>query len=220
MSSVLKYVIRVCRLAGVLLNRILNMVFLRALFISLMFIMALNPAQADNDKQHFYRNFWNPTFNIQRLNYCSLDGRACGLTLAHRYCNIMGYQEASDAIIDYNVGVTHYLLTHARCTGWQCNGFMLITCKNKFHHQPAKDYAYREQRFMFPRFSHYRIDWCYDNGKGCGQRVAYSFCRRMGYRHAKHYKKEMHVAATKALGNQRLCFGQACNGFIEITCYR
>ena len=221
MNSVLKYVIRVCRLAKVELRRIVNMFFFRYPIIIIFITMALIcPAKAGHHDQNFYRNFWNPTFNVQRLNYCSLDGKVCGLNVAHRYCNMMGYEKASEAIIDYNVGVTHYLLTNARCTGWQCNGFMLITCKNKFHHQPAKDYYYREQRFTFPRFAHYRVDWCYNNGKGCGKRVANSFCRRMGYRYAQGYKKEAQIAATKALGNQRLCFGGACNGFSEITCYR
>ncbi len=197
------------------------MAFFRYSIIGLFLIItSIGYAKDGPSELSFYRNFWNPAFNSQRLSYCSLDEKLCGQGIANRYCHLMGYHEASEAIIDYNVGVTHYLTTPARCTGWRCHGFMLITCKNNFHHQPTKDYYYREQRFVFPRFSHYRVDWCYKNGTQCGQRAAYSFCRRMGYRRVVHYNKEKHVAATKALGNQRLCFGRACSGFGYITCYR
>jgi hypothetical protein len=175
---------------------------------------------AENRKENFYRNFWNPTYHIQRLNYCSLDGQECGLAVATKYCKILGYEKADEAIIDYNVGLTNFISSKAQCRGWNCNGFTLITCVGKFSQKPTKNYVYRSQRFVFPRFDHYRIDWCYENGRGCGQRAAYSFCRRMGYMNAQYYKKQEHVSATKALGNHKLCFGDACDGFDSITCYR
>ena len=197
------------------------MVFFRYPIILLFLVISsIGQAKERHNDVNFYRNYWNPTFNIQRLSYCSLDGKTCGFSIANQYCHRMGYEKASEAIIDYNVGVTHYLSTHARCTGWRCHGFMLITCQNNFHHQPAQEYYYREQRFVFPRHSNYRVAWCYQNGRQCGKRPAYSFCRRMGYTQVKYFKKEDHVSATKALGNQRLCFGQNCHGFKEITCYR
>ncbi len=34
------------------------------------------------------------------------------------------------------------------------------------------------------------------------------------------YKKQENVQATKAIGNQKLCFGDQCRGFSSITCYR
>ena len=157
---------------------------------------------------------------MQRLNYCSLDGKECGLAIANKYCQTLGYEKADEAIIDYNVGLTHYFMSSAKCKGWGCNGFTLITCVGKFSDHLAKNYYYRSQRFVFPRFDHYRIDWCYKNGEECGQRAAYSFCRRMGYMNAQYYKKQEHVAATKALGNKKLCFGENCSGFSSITCYR
>lgn len=196
------------------------MPLIRYLFILLFFsITCFSQANADN-KLNFSRNFWSPTYNIERLSYCSFGGKECGLPVANRYCRLMGYEKATKEIIDYNVGLTNYLLSHARCKGWSCNGFMLITCTGAFHHKPPKNYYYRSQRFVFPRFGHYRIDWCYENGKGCGQQAAYSFCRRMGYKRAQHYKKEDGIGATKAIGNRRLCFGKQCSGFSAITCYR
>ena len=197
------------------------MPFHRHLIISLLIALLLCfQANAKNNQQMYSRNFWSPAFNLQRLNYCTLDGNECGLAVANKYCKMMGYEQADEAIIDYNVGVTNYFSPNARCKGWGCNGFKLITCTGNFSHQPEKNYYYRSQRYVFPRFDQYRIDWCYENGKGCGQRAAYSFCRRMGYMNAQYYKKQEDVAATKALGNQKLCFGDECNGFSSITCYR
>ena len=190
------------------------------LLVVLFAFTALIQADTLSDKHSFYRNLWSPAYNNQRLNYCSLDGKKCGLAVANDYCKMMGYEKASEAIIDYHVGETNYFLSNARCKGWHCNGFMLITCVGRFSHKPTQDYSYRSKRFVFPRFDNYRIDWCYKNGRGCGQRTANSFCRRMGYMSAQFFKKEEHVSATKAIGNQRLCFGDRCSGFSSITCYR
>ncbi len=192
----------------------------RHLIIVFVSCLLINKAGAGNSEQNFYRNFWNPTYHIQRLNYCTVDGKICGLGVATRYCQMMGYNKADQQIIDYNVGLTNYLLSRVMCKGWECNGFMLIRCVDKMSHTPPKNYYYRSAKFVFPRFGNYRVDWCYKEGHGCGQKVAYSFCRRMGYMKAQHYKKEPHVSATKALGNQKLCFGNECSGFSSISCYR
>ncbi len=194
--------------------------FHHPIIVLLLAISLSGQANAGVHQQTFSRNFWRPTFHIQRLNYCTLDGKECGLVVASKYCKMMGYERADEAIIDYNIGLTNYLLSSAQCKGWRCNGFMLITCAGDFSHKPGKNYYYRSQRFVFPRIAHYRIDWCYENGLGCGQRAAYSFCRRMGYMNAQYYKKQEDVSATKALGNQKLCFGEDCSGFSSITCYR
>ncbi len=168
----------------------------------------------------FFRNFWNPTYRGQRLNYCSFDGQKCGIPVAREYCQLLGYKDSDKAIIDYNLGITHYLKTRARCRGWECNGFMLIRCVGELSHKPPHSYYYRSQRFVFPRFNHYPVDWCYEDKKGCGQRAAFSFCRRMGYMKAKSFEKRTAVPSTKALGNQKLCFGKQCNGFKYISCFR
>ena len=192
------------------------------IFLIMVLVVISSYAQAgqESDQQNFSRDFWSPTFHIQRLNYCTLDGKECGPAVANKYCKMMGYERADVAIIDYNIGLTNYFLSSAQCRGWRCNGFKLITCVGNFSHHPKQNYYYRSQRFVFPRIDHYRIDWCYESGRGCGQRAAYSFCRRMGYMNAQYYKKQDDVAATKALGNQKLCFGDDCKGFSSITCYR
>jgi hypothetical protein len=149
-----------------------------------------------------------------------VDGKECGLAMATRYCKIMGYAKASGERIDYNVGVTNYLSTRFQCKGWGCNGFKWITCRGVFSHTPKRSYFYRSKRYVFPQFDHYRVNWCYENEKGCGKQAASSFCRRMGYTRVLSYQKQTNVPATQALGNQKLCFGPTCQGFSEIICYR
>ncbi len=195
--------------------------FRHTLFFFLVLFLGLGQSFAKQQQgEYFYRNFWSPKYHIQRLDYCSVDGNHCGLSVANRYCKMMGYEKASEALIDYNVGLTNYLLSRKQCQGWTCNGFMLITCVGHFAPKTEQQSYYRSQRFVFPRFDRYRVDWCYQNGRDCGQRAAHSFCRRMGYMTVQHYHKDEHVAATKALGNHRLCFGESCSGFSSITCYR
>ncbi len=194
----------------------------RLLIVTLLLAISLNGyPKVLNPTESYYRNIWSPTYHGQRLNYCTLDGKECGLAVAHQYCQMLGYKRADKAVIAYNVGLTHFLSNNnARCKGWRCNGFMLITCVGAFSHHPAEAYYYRSSQFEFPRFDHYRVAWCYENNSGCGKRAAHSFCRRMGYRRAQYYKKQDHVTATKALGNQKLCFGEGCSGFRHIMCYR
>lgn len=168
----------------------------------------------------FHRSFWQPIFHGERLNYCTMDGK-CGLAVATRYCQMMGYQRADQQIIANNVGLSNYLgFPPVRCVGWRCNGFKTIRCLSVISSKPAKSYHYRMKRFVYPRYNNYRVDWCYDGVHGCGRKAAYSFCRRLGYMTVRTFKQEQHIAATQAIGNQKLCFGIQCNAFSEINCYR
>ncbi|WP_019216512.1 hypothetical protein [Legionella tunisiensis] len=199
-------------------------IFYRYLVICVLGLSIWPNTYASTSKDNFYRSFWLPTYHGERLNYCMLGGKICGMQLATRYCRIMGYAYANQQIIDYNVGLTNYMSTspvcRAQCKGWRCNGFKTIRCVANMSHKPPKSYHYRLRRFVYPRYNNYRVDWCYDGQKGCGQRAAYSFCRRLGYLSVRRYAKQDNVAATKAIGNQKLCFGNACNGFAYINCYR
>ncbi len=188
---------------------------LRYLFIGLMLYLPWSSTYAHT----VYRNFWHPLLNGQRLDYCFYGHKACGSAVANGYCQSMGYEKAIKSIIDYNIGLTHYLNTRLQCNGWTCDGFKLIRCQSNAKH-PPKSYAYRTRLYVFPRLNRYRVDWCYMNNKQCGKKAAHSFCRRMGYMKAEDYKIQAHVPATRALGNQKLCFGKTCNAFSYITCFR
>ncbi|WP_133127170.1 hypothetical protein [Legionella nagasakiensis] len=195
-------------------------IFRNVLILFIVLNLTIGKVNAEGKSQNYYRNFWSPTFHIQRLNYCTLGGKECGMPVARRYCQMMGYKEADKQIIDYNVGLTNYIFSKAQCKGWRCNGFKLIRCVGNISHKPPQIYYYRYRRFALPRMDHYRVDWCYESGKGCGRQAAHSFCRRMGYLRTEGYKKQERVPATKAIGNQKLCFGNQCTGFSEIICYR
>lgn len=181
--------------------------------------LVLSHAHAGS-QQNYYRTFWSPAYHGPRLDYCMAGNKACGLPVANQFCQLMGYERATQQVIDYNVGMTQAFASRKPCKGWQCNGFTLIRCIAKFTHKPVSSYYYRSQVFVFPRFNHSRVDWCYEDGTGCGQRAAQSFCRRMGYERSKQYKIQTHVSQTRALGNHKVCVGEDCNAFSRITCYR
>ena len=193
------------------------MLIFRHLFLIL---LVFSNAHAGHRDQQYYRTFWNPCYQGSRLAYCLADDKECGLPVAHRYCQLKGYEKAVKQAIDYNVRQSQAFLSRKPCKGLQCNGFTLIRCKAKLTHQPVSSYYYRSQAFVRPRFDHARVDWCYEDGKGCGQRAAQSFCRRMGYVRQQSYKIENHVCETKALGNHKLCVGDDCRAFKRIVCYR
>lgn len=172
------------------------------------------------NENNFYHAFRYPLLFGHRLDYCMQDHHVCGLPVANRYCEAMGYEKSVDQVIDYNIGTTRAFETGTNCKGWQCNGFKMIRCVATFKHKPASVYYYRQQKFVYPQYNHARVDWCYKNGKQCGAPAAYSFCRRMGFSRAEAYSKQEGVSQTRALSNQRVCVGKLCNGFSSITCYR
>jgi hypothetical protein len=165
-------------------------------------------------------DFFFPTYHGIRLSYCTPDEKVCGKKLASRYCKLMGYDNASKAMIDHNVGLTRYPSTNLQCQGFKCDGFKLITCADSLKKKPTPVYYYRMRDFMLPRFENYRLDFCYDAKKGCGRRAANAFCRHKGYDRAKDYAQSKDVVATRTIGSGELCFGPSCKGFSRVTCYR
>lgn len=196
------------------------MLKLRCYFLLLTLCYMMQALHADVSKGTYTRDFWSPTFHGERLSYCYLDGTTCGKAVATQYCRLMGYGTLSHEAIEHNVGLTHYLDSNSGCRGWKCDAFKLIQCTNQIIHQPVEPYYYRLKKFAYPRFAHYRVDWCMQKNKHCGKKAAYSFCRRLGYEQAKSFKQDLTVPATRTLGSEALCFGSACRGFSEIICYR
>ncbi|MGQ3892743.1 hypothetical protein [Legionella sp. CNM-4043-24] len=175
---------------------------------------------AAKNSEIYHRSFWQPYFNGQRLAWCTADGKECGQPVANRYCRMMGYARADKQIKANNIGLANYISSSVRCTGWQCNGFKTIRCRDSMTDKPPQSWHYRLRRFVYPRFNNYRVDWCYDGATGCGRRAAYSFCRRLGFEGVRRYAIQKAVPATQAIGNQKLCFGGACQAFADIVCYR
>lgn len=167
-----------------------------------------------------YRDFFYPTYHGTRLSYCTADKSVCGMEVASKFCQIMGYEKATKVRVEHNVGLTRFPGSKLQCQGWKCDGFKWITCVEGLEKKPTPMSYYRLRDFESPRFENYRVAWCYKNNKGCGQRAATAFCRHLGYRRAKSYEKDMKVVATRDIGDGNLCFGENCTGFGRITCFR
>ena len=196
--------------------------FRRHMLLTVLFslLCCSNFSFAASDEKEAFRDFWYPVYHGMRLSYCSEDQNKCGLPLASEYCQLMGYEKASEERIEHNVGLTRYPASTNQCQGWRCDGFMFISCERDLKEATPPLYYYRSHDFVLPRFKNYRVDWCYKDNKGCGSRAANAFCRQQGYRRATAYEKQAQIPATQTMGDQALCFGKACNGFSHITCYR
>lgn len=193
-------------------------------FLGLCLIFIEN-AHASVDKLAFYHDFWRPSYHGEHLNYCLYHKPTCGIEVANKYCKIMGYEKATKAFIANNVGLANYIdgcpnCKKTQCKGWNCNGFKVIRCADKIKHTPIYVYHFRKRDFVVPRLAHFRLDWCYEDGNGCGKKAANSFCRMMGYMQAINYNLDSNVYASREIGNGKLCFGKSCRGFSKITCYR
>lgn len=169
-----------------------------------------------------FRDFFYPMYHGSRLSYCTADKKICGLDLATKYCKLLGYDRASRVEVDHNVGLTRYPDPgkSLQCQGYECDGFKWLTCVESLKKKTAPIYYYRYRDFEAPRFENYRVAWCYSEGKSCGARAANAFCRQQGYQRARGYEKDTKVAATRMIGDGKLCFGGSCQGFERITCYR
>lgn len=189
------------------------------LIIGCFLLFCFNVVFAQVVSNNAFNNYWHPLYHGQRLGYCNLDGTVCGKPVADKYCQILGYKSSSAQVKAPNVGLTHFLDTRAECKGWQCDGFINITCVTPLSHSPAQSYYYREKSFYYPRYANYPVDWCYINSQHCGKKAAQSFCRRIGYMEAKAFFKESAIATSRTLGSEELCFGQ-CQGFKKIVCSR
>lgn len=179
----------------------------------------LGSLYAHADSTQYTHDFWLPRYQQHRLAYCMVDQQTCGKHVANAYCQKLGYVAAQRMTIDYNVGYTRFLDKDRLCKGWACHGFKLIRCYAQASHQPARGYHYRYKQFVLPRVRHYRVAWCYRHNRLCGKRAAYAFCRYMEYEEATNYQPAAHLAATRSLSDQKLCFGN-CQGFASITCHR
>lgn len=173
----------------------------------------------------YYRDFWSPRYHGELLDYCFFGKKNCGMEVANQYCKLMGYKSAKKSLLANNVGLTRYIdgcekCSNSKCKGWNCDGFKMIRCSNDVDHTPPSAYYYRERIYVLPRMDKYRVAWCYEDGKGCGKKVANSFCRRMGYSRSSAYTTDTEIHASREIGNGKLCFGDQCRGFSSITCYR
>lgn len=207
--------------AMIIVNSLINSKKMKNLSVSCIILSLLLPLSSYSaNNAEYYRIFWNPTVRGQLLNYCEVNKSICGKAVADRYCREMGYARSNQFVKAYNVGLTHFIEASIRCKGWECNSFKHIRCVEFIDNTPPKQWHYRFNHFVYPRVDNYRLNWCYEGEQGCGRKAAFAFCRHQGFMDVKYFKLQSHVAATKSIGNQQLCFNNNCKGFAVIDCKR
>ncbi|MDP3559429.1 MAG: hypothetical protein Q8R79_03655 [Legionellaceae bacterium] len=190
----------------------------KSVFVGVLLLLLAIPSWAGN--MIYHRSFWYPFYQGHPLAYCDAKQTHCGLAIAKMYCKMLGYGSADKMVIAHNMSETQYFMSSQRCRGWRCDGFQTINCVGKIPNNPPESYHYRKYHFVYPRYQQARVDYCLDGVHNCGKAAAYSFCRRMGYMQQKGFAKQEMAGSTKALGNQKPCFGKKCVSFQYIDCYR
>lgn len=77
--------------------------------------------------------------------------------------------------------------------------------------------------FRNPAFEGYRLDYCKNAGRACGERVATEWCVTQGYEFASDWGIERDIGVfqpTISLDSRAICDNGNCDGFLEITCGR
>jgi hypothetical protein len=97
--------------------------------------------------------------------------------------------------------------------------FIVLALINVFKPAPSTPDA---QIFPYPTSDGYRVDWCYDSTKGCGQTAANAFCTRQNLLQAVDFTQDPNVGkdriVTKKLGTGELCDNPNCDAFKSISC--
>ena len=81
----------------------------------------------------------------------------------------------------------------------------------------------QEETFRFPVHQVYRLNFCVDNERGCGDPAAIAWCKAKGFSTAARWAREDNIGAlypTVFIGSGSICDKFLCDGFEEITCTR
>ncbi len=182
--------------------------------------LSLMMAQAAYANRYF-RTFWAPTFQGEPLNFCTDRYRACGKKPAELFCQKMGYDHVARYLKASDVGFARDIQSNLICHHALCDSYKMIKCMaGKIENNNYYTYYAKKRKFYKPRYHGYRVAWCYSQGRGCGRKAAYSFCRRLGYMGASRYQRDLAIGISQAIGTEERCFGGHCKGFKYIICRR
>ncbi|MCH7794951.1 MAG: hypothetical protein IH900_07420 [Proteobacteria bacterium] len=81
--------------------------------------------------------------------------------------------------------------------------------------------ALGSRTFQYPVHDIYRLNYCLNRDKDCGEPAAQAWCTTQGFRRASGFKIDENIGAlfpTVVLGEDRVCAKFVCDGFREITC--
>lgn len=86
---------------------------------------------------------------------------------------------------------------------------------------PSRPIGPQEETFRFPVHQVYRLNYCLDGERGCGEPAATAWCKQRGFARATRWTQENNIGAlypTVFIGSGNLCDKFLCDGFEEITC--
>ncbi len=86
---------------------------------------------------------------------------------------------------------------------------------------PITESDSQSKTFRFPVHGDFRLNYCYEMGKRCGEPAAQAWCEAQGFATAASWKRDANVGGlfpTIVIGEDRICARYLCDGFEEITC--
>jgi hypothetical protein len=177
------------------------------------------------------KTFVNPKIGSNRLDWCLNWGSGCGEPAATAWCKTKGYNKSIDSEEDQNIGdssPTRLLSTGAVCDQPYCDGFTFITCASSLAPPPPLPPpplppASAKQIFFKPKYNGVRLDWCYDEGEGCGKQAADAWCDEQGFDEAIKFKIASGVGPLKPtiyIGSGETTLKPLANAFRSITCVK
>jgi len=76
--------------------------------------------------------------------------------------------------------------------------------------------------YLAPKQGKVWLAYCYEPGKGCGEKAANTWCKDKGFKSAKHWEVQHQdkgkVRATRYIGSDGTCKSHGCDAFSSITC--
>ncbi len=187
--------------------------------------LPIQPAQSAQ------KTFVNPKLGASRLDYCLEWGASCGEPAATAWCKTKGYQKSVDAEEDHDIGATtptRLLGSGAVCDQSYCDGFTFITCATATLPPPPLPPpplppATAKQIFFKPKYNGVRLDWCFDEGEGCGKQAADAWCDDQGFDEAIKFRIASAIGPLKPtvyIGSGQTTLKPLANAFKSITCVK
>ena len=87
--------------------------------------------------------------------------------------------------------------------------------------QPGTSASVASQTYAFPVHEIYRLNFCLNWDKDCGEPAAQAWCKVRGFNRAAAWSVDKNIGSlfpTIVLGENRVCSQFICDGFQEITC--
>lgn len=178
------------------------------------------------------KTFVQPKIGPNRLDWCLNWGSSCGEPAATAWCQTKGYAKSIDSEEDMDIGAsspTRLLASGAVCDQPYCDGFTFITCANGISPPPPPmpppplPPPAMKQLFFKPKYNGVRLDWCYEDGNGCGKQAADAWCDDQGFDEAIKFKIAPGIGPLKPtihIGSGETTLQPLANAFKTITCVK